>query len=126
MVSVGVKVKDRVSVPTGSIEPAGGVCSPLLRSRDPAGVDPSEFGVGYASGKDPTGLGRASTAPRKKDDAEEQAPNKLTRDSRSGFEPPMYRRAVATMRDAPSCSQQTALASIPAFRSGAPVYRRSK
>jgi hypothetical protein len=26
----------------------GGICSPLLRARDPAGVDPSEFGVGYA------------------------------------------------------------------------------
>jgi len=30
--------------------PAGGVSSPLLRSRDPAGLDPSEFGVGHAVG----------------------------------------------------------------------------
>jgi hypothetical protein len=33
---------------SGRDQPAGGVCSPLLRSRDPAGADPSEFGVGHA------------------------------------------------------------------------------
>jgi len=37
-------------------EYTGGVFSPLLRARDPAGVDPSEFGVGYAVGSNgPTG-----------------------------------------------------------------------